>query len=90
MVLLNSPIIALPSIFAFQSDYRAGKGHLECTFGTLSFPIPRQREPKPGGIAEKQHRALALMPLERAGWSEPVKVSVDGEGHTLRLGRDKA
>jgi DGQHR domain-containing protein len=82
----NSIILALSSDVVFRPNRASDTVDDFATCGTLSIPVPRDGESRPGWIVDGQQRTLALMQSNRCGWPVPVNAFVADE---VELQRDQ-
>lgn len=82
----NSIILAFSSEVSFRENRTSEEKDDFATAGTLTIPIPKDGEPRPGWIVDGQQRALALMQSKRGDWPVPVNAFVADE---VELQRDQ-
>ncbi len=82
----NSIIIAFSSQVSFRAMRAAEEADELATVGTLTIPVPKDDDAKPGWIVDGQQRVAALLQSRRAGWPIPVNAFVADE---VELQRDQ-
>jgi len=82
----NSLIIAFSSQVSFRAMRIAANLGNPATVGTLTIPVPKDGEAKPGWIVDGQQRVAALMQSIRVHWPIPVNGFIADE---VELQRDQ-
>jgi DGQHR domain-containing protein len=84
ILLPNSLIIAFTSQVTFRASRLSEETDELATVGTLSIPVVKDGEARPGWIVDGQQRAAALMQSKRSDWPVPVNAFVADEAELQR------